>query len=344
MSVTEATRMKVTVVVDGVSTSSALSLSRFPSRRRRQQGAKEVSLREPQIHHSLMQVNKFFILRNRRFQLQPPAISSSSPVSGASRRPHRLNVKELWRICGNAGVVVDVYIGKSRNKQGQMYACVRFIRVSNSATLVQNLCKIRIGSLWLHANVAKHPRKAINHTHSREKIQATKMDLKPRKAPVNIDKGKTVTNNVSVGTASYASMLSKRKMNVEEPSLKENAPAFILDSEVLLDNVYTFAILGCFKDFRSIANIRCMCQGEGFLDIDPVYLGGLWVLLDFPNLEKRDLNAFRIGLEISTSSFEFDFDNCLESDLSSSPFLDHFDRYRCSNGNCLRRNSMQFVE
>ncbi|KAL4574639.1 hypothetical protein LXL04_021475 [Taraxacum kok-saghyz] len=55
------------------------------------------------------------------------------------------------------------------------------------------------------------------------------------------------------------------------------------------------------------------------------------------------MNASCIGLEINTSSFEFDFVNCSESDSSSSSFLDHFDKFKCSNNNCLRRNSTQFV-
>ncbi|KAL4558135.1 hypothetical protein LXL04_036332 [Taraxacum kok-saghyz] len=46
--------------------------------------------------------------------------------------PSHLMMKELWKICGTTGVVVDVYIGRSRNKQGQMFAFVRFIRVSDS--------------------------------------------------------------------------------------------------------------------------------------------------------------------------------------------------------------------
>ncbi|GJY15022.1 hypothetical protein Tco_0385444 [Tanacetum coccineum] len=48
------------------------------------------------------------------------------------------------------------------------------------------------------------------------------------------------------------------------------------------------ALLGCYKDFRAIANTRNMCRNEGFLNIDFKYLGGLWVLFDFKSLDARD--------------------------------------------------------
>lgn len=48
------------------------------------------------------------------------------------------------------------------------------------------------------------------------------------------------------------------------------------------------ALLGCFKDYRSIENICGVIQGEGFTEVDFYYLGGLWVLLDFNPSVSRD--------------------------------------------------------
>nr|GEW88919.1 RNA-directed DNA polymerase, eukaryota [Tanacetum cinerariifolium] len=48
------------------------------------------------------------------------------------------------------------------------------------------------------------------------------------------------------------------------------------------------AVLGCYKDFRSIANARSLCNSEGFLDVSFKYLGGLWLLFEFNSLEARN--------------------------------------------------------
>ncbi|GKB54842.1 hypothetical protein Tco_0905595 [Tanacetum coccineum] len=49
-------------------------------------------------------------------------------------------------------------------------------------------------------------------------------------------------------------------------------------------NDFPLAILGCYKDCRSIANTRNMCCSDGFLEVESKYLGGLWVLFDFTSL------------------------------------------------------------
>nr|GEV53902.1 RNA-directed DNA polymerase, eukaryota [Tanacetum cinerariifolium] len=57
------------------------------------------------------------------------------------------------------------------------------------------------------------------------------------------------------------------------------------------------ALIGCYKEFRAISNTRSMCQGEGFFDVKPYYLGGLWVLLDFSSIETRDLFLQHSGIK-----------------------------------------------
>ncbi|KAL4579237.1 hypothetical protein LXL04_015375 [Taraxacum kok-saghyz] len=143
--------------------------------------------------------------------------------------PSHLTVKELWRICGTTGSVVDVFIGRNRNKQGQMLAFGRFIRVIDPFNLVQDLYKFELvlcGYMPMFLN---------SHVLYLQRLK---------------------------GERNY-SMFGSLK--------------------VPLESAYPFAIVGCFKDFRAIGNTHRMCQGEGFLDVEPMYLGGLWVLLDFPN-------------------------------------------------------------
>ncbi|GKA81649.1 RNA-directed DNA polymerase, eukaryota [Tanacetum coccineum] len=59
---------------------------------------------------------------------------------------------DLWKVCSAYGTVIDVYIPNKRAKSGKRFAFVRFIKVSNLARLLENLCTIWIGRYHLYAN------------------------------------------------------------------------------------------------------------------------------------------------------------------------------------------------
>ncbi|GJY14799.1 RNA-directed DNA polymerase, eukaryota, reverse transcriptase zinc-binding domain protein [Tanacetum coccineum] len=56
-------------------------------------------------------------------------------------------------------------------------------------------------------------------------------------------------------------------------------------------------ILGCHKDFRSIANSRIICKNEGFSGVDIKYLGGLWVLFVFKDKHVKDMFINHEGIQ-----------------------------------------------
>ncbi|GJS53432.1 RNA-directed DNA polymerase, eukaryota [Tanacetum coccineum] len=56
---------------------------------------------------------------------------------------------DLWKVCSAYGTVIDVYIPNKRAKSGKRFAFVRFIKVSNLARLLENLCTIWIGRYHL---------------------------------------------------------------------------------------------------------------------------------------------------------------------------------------------------
>ncbi|KAL4578319.1 hypothetical protein LXL04_014440 [Taraxacum kok-saghyz] len=153
-----------------------------------------------------------------------------------------------------------------------MFAFVRFMN-GDPAGIAKSLCSICIGELWLHANPARHPRQPMA-------IQV-KLD-RPFPVPPKIGKPEVV------GSKSYAKVVQRDSEKKETVITEEPSSSVILTDESLVENAYPFALLGCYKDFRAVANTRNLCQGEGFRDVQPVYLGGLWVLLDFVSLEARD--------------------------------------------------------
>nr|GEW84404.1 RNA-directed DNA polymerase, eukaryota, reverse transcriptase zinc-binding domain protein [Tanacetum cinerariifolium] len=177
------------------------------------------------------------------------------------------------------GTVADVYIAKRKKKFGQMFAFCRYIMVVNIENLISSLSNIWVGKLRLHANVARFERK---------------MDGKPSYAGVKVKPPVVTRNSHPPGnkTTSYA--------NVAKASCDVGNKGFVCVDKECGDQTQVInipmsssqdlplAVLGCYKDFRSIANDRSLCHSEGFLDVSFKYLGGLWLLFEFNSLEARN--------------------------------------------------------
>ncbi|KAL4589953.1 hypothetical protein LXL04_002866 [Taraxacum kok-saghyz] len=188
--------------------------------------------------------------------------------------PSHLSPRELRLICGKVGTVIDVYIAKRLNVHGQSYGFVRFIRVENVNTLVQSLCKIRIGQLWLHANVSRRPRNAHTVPNNRPTVGS-----KNQSNPVKVEmKANTHARKSAV---SYARMVSGKDKEGDAAKPQDSHSTNVsIDCEVMNKSAYPFALVACFNDYRSIMNIRSMCEGEGFMDVEPKYLGvGMMIFL-----------------------------------------------------------------
>ncbi|GJR74302.1 RNA-directed DNA polymerase, eukaryota, reverse transcriptase zinc-binding domain protein [Tanacetum coccineum] len=193
-----------------------------------------------------------------------------------SNLPSHLTVREIWNICGKKGTLADVFIAKHKNKLGQMFGFCRFIKVTNSETLINSLNNIWIGKLHLHANIARYDRKAV---------------VKRSQVPLKVSPLKDVTaRNVSSSntTTSFAKVVKNSLSNCGNDSSgasEINIPSISLTHDTPTD--FLMELFGCFKDFRSIANTRTMCSNEGFLDVDIKYLGGLWLWHDDFVVEER---------------------------------------------------------
>ncbi|GKB72076.1 RNA-directed DNA polymerase, eukaryota, partial [Tanacetum coccineum] len=188
-------------------------------------------------------------------------------------------VRELWNICGKVGTLADVYIAKRKNKLGQMFGFCRYIKVSNSEDLINSLSNIWIGKLRLHANVARFDRK----------VEVKNISLRAKTNPPIV---KDDSNFPHLSKDSKYVDIAKASLNSggKATNIVKEDNGFMNESITLSQeksNDFSLDILGCFKDFRSIANTRNLCRSEGFLDVDFKYLGGLWVLFEFTSQEAK---------------------------------------------------------
>ncbi|GKE73231.1 reverse transcriptase domain, reverse transcriptase zinc-binding domain protein [Tanacetum coccineum] len=193
-------------------------------------------------------------------------------------------MRELWNICGKKGTLVDVFIAKHKNKLGHMFGFCRFIKASNTETLINSLNNVWIGKLRLHANVARFDRKVNSQT---------RLKVSPRVADSNRTASFTNKVNSYVNEAKSSLHVANNSLNgrgnasnYDHKDRGISSPTIILSQDI--SNDFPLALLGCYKDFSSIANTRTMCRNEGFMKVDFKYLGGLWVLFDFPSKEAKE--------------------------------------------------------
>ncbi|PWA63388.1 hypothetical protein CTI12_AA349520 [Artemisia annua] len=148
-----------------------------------------------------------------------------------------------------------------------------------------------IGKLRLHANVARFDRKVVSQ--ARPKVSPQVVDSK-HSAPVT-NKATSYVNvakNFNTGCGS----------NSEHKAGGISSPTITLSQDS--PNDFPLALLGCYKDFRSIANTHIICRNEGFMEIDVKYLGGLWVLFDFSSKEAKDKFLTHQGINSWFSSLK----------------------------------------
>nr|GEV07363.1 RNA-directed DNA polymerase, eukaryota [Tanacetum cinerariifolium] len=66
-----------------------------------------------------------------------------------------------------------------------------------------------------------------------------------------------------------------------------NLPTLVLDDTCVNDIDLSRFVMGNVKELNSIPNLQIVLAKEGFVEIKPSYLGGLWVLLELPNVESK---------------------------------------------------------
>ncbi|KAL4560965.1 hypothetical protein LXL04_033123 [Taraxacum kok-saghyz] len=162
----------------------------------------------------------------------------------------------------------------------------RKLRVDHENRCFKDL--VRIGQLWLHANVSRRPRNVgMPVPTNPPKFVKPQRKIEHPSRPKVVSFASVVAEPVD--KPSYATVASNRNADHGAKEAAKAATTSIpLDTQVMFDNQFPYAVIGCYKDFRAIENARCLCQGEGFLDVEPMYLGGLWVLFNFSNTVTRD--------------------------------------------------------
>nr|GEZ82748.1 RNA-directed DNA polymerase, eukaryota [Tanacetum cinerariifolium] len=194
--------------------------------------------------------------------------------------PLSLGSKDLWNHCNKYGAVVDVYIAKKLLKIGRRFAFVRFLRVSNNESLINDLNTIWIGSYHLYAAMARfdkhqktsskqnpnNPKPSSSNSSNPEKKAPSSAPLNPNKSYVNILKGNSPDN-----------VASQPKNILKAVSLE--------DADLIDTSGTRNVLLAKVRDANLIPNINIVLNKEGFYNFQCKYIGGLWLWIEFDSNE-----------------------------------------------------------
>ncbi|PWA93439.1 hypothetical protein CTI12_AA070330 [Artemisia annua] len=207
---------------------------------------------------------------NQRFK-QLHEVSSTIFVSNF---PKTTITKDLWQLCNRHGVVTDVYIARKLSKFGQRFGFVRFIKIKDLKTLIEDLNKIWIGNHHLFASKARFDR-----THPNNTRQPNSQDQRMQeKKPLNNNAYQTRTSR------SYAEMLNGKANAKKESSIQSIMKKVTLDNSDLMDCFeLNHVVLVKVRDAHLIPNINHVLKKEGFVDCKCRYVGGLWIWIEFNN-------------------------------------------------------------
>nr|GEV75049.1 RNA-directed DNA polymerase, eukaryota, reverse transcriptase zinc-binding domain protein [Tanacetum cinerariifolium] len=145
--------------------------------------------------------------------------------------PDQFSAKDLWNTCKQYEYVVDAFIPNRKSKAGKRFGFVRFIKIFDVDSLVNNLCTVWVGRHKIHANLARFQRPPLNKNNNQAKIGKSMHNLGvPPKT-----KGPYGTSN------SYAhAVKGSQSHNLDS----EIIPALMLDDSCLNQQNFNCCLMG----------------------------------------------------------------------------------------------------
>ncbi|PWA99106.1 hypothetical protein CTI12_AA012350 [Artemisia annua] len=163
-----------------------------------------------------------------------------------------------------------VFIAQKLSKVGKRFTFVRFIKVQDVNTIIDELCNTWIGSHKLYANIAR-----FNCT-------VTPKPMPQARANVVHEMGNGYGRSCS--GYSYANVVRGKHENVNNIDLKKDSIVDLYE-ECLNNMDVSTMVFACAKEFRALTNMKIILVNEGFDNVSLRYLGGLWISVECQSVE-----------------------------------------------------------
>ncbi|PWA86209.1 nucleotide-binding alpha-beta plait domain-containing protein [Artemisia annua] len=202
---------------------------------------------------------------------------------------------DVSEFMGYFGEVVNSYIARKRDKEGNRFGFVTFRKVKNTADLVKRMNGVKMGSCRLKINVARF---AMENSEWREvddkagRTHNTKPHVVRNREAFVVEREKWARFS-QTGGKSFREILEGKSSAPPIPTTK---------SIIVPDNVVAFfeirgkSLIGRAKDLTSLTCLNKMFVEHGLGGFDIVYVGGLSILLKFQS--KDEAMEFLLNKEV----------------------------------------------
>ncbi|GKC20898.1 RNA-directed DNA polymerase, eukaryota [Tanacetum coccineum] len=92
---------------------------------------------------------------------------------------------------------------------------------------------------------------------------------------------------VHATAGSYATAVKGNSPPFVPVTSHSSTPALMLDDSCVIERDLSKHAMGRVKDINFIPNLRTLLMDEGFPDVKLMYLGGMWVMLEFDKVETK---------------------------------------------------------
>ncbi|GJS97075.1 cytochrome P450 [Tanacetum coccineum] len=177
----------------------------------------------------------------------------------------------MHQIFAKYGTVEDVFITRKRNMKGKRFGFSRFANVKNPVEFEKRLNSICIGTQKVRCNIARFQR-GSSKTYEGNKNNAQHHPQFSQAAEVGSKLPRTTYATVLTDHKQHPKDPPKHIINVQPP----NPPTLSQQQTKTL-------IVAEIKSINGATNIHNFLLDEGFDDFTIKYLGGLTLLLNFPD-------------------------------------------------------------
>nr|GEY79469.1 RNA-directed DNA polymerase, eukaryota [Tanacetum cinerariifolium] len=203
---------------------------------------------------------------------------------------------------------VTVFVHLKLSKVGKRFAFVRFLKSANLDSLINDLNTILIGSYHLFAAKARFEKNQNPPINSNPKT--TSLNLNPK---IHQSKPAPFFPHAN-SKQSYVNVLNGSEPNKPAPQSKSILKSVTLEEFDLIDSsVAKNAILAKVRDVHLISNINIVLNKEGFYNFQCMYIGGLWIWIEFDSQEaclkmqsNSELSWYFTHLKLIHQSFVLD--------------------------------------
>lgn len=197
----------------------------------------------------------------------PPSITFVGNLPDGCCRTVILN---SFREFGN---IVHVYVAKKKDKLGNNFGFVTFLGIQDVKAMEANLKEVKISNLVLDVHIALYKRNgepqviapSSNHKESSISSNPPLKSLHPRPHGM-----------------SFKDILMKQHQTCG-PDVKEKTITIGLDEELPMSEHYNGSLIARALNMDILCQIHNLACSECSLDLNIKYLGGLFLLLSFPN-------------------------------------------------------------